>query len=126
MKKLEVRLNADEYVASFTGWRRFYVERLRSVAVAIEGVEEAVKWGHLVYECGGPAFLVRVEADRILFGFWRGKRMLGIEPRLKPGGKYEMARMEIRETDSIPEIPVEELMNEAKRLNLELGDPRND
>jgi hypothetical protein len=52
--------------------------------------------------------------------------MLELEPRLKPGGKYEMARMEILEADSIASVPAAALMNEAVRLNLELGDPRND
>ena len=34
--------------------------------------------------------------ERVLFGFWRGQRLRLIEPRLKPGGKFEMATVEIR------------------------------
>ena len=62
-------------------------------------LEEAVKWGHLVYAANGPVLLIRAEDERVLFGFWRGQRLREIEPRLKPGGKYEMATLEIREGD---------------------------
>jgi hypothetical protein len=41
--------------------------------------------------------LIRAEDARVLFGFWRGKLLRAIEPRLKPGGKYEMATLELRE-----------------------------
>ena len=33
----------------------------------------------------------------MLLDFWRGQRLRATEPRLKPGGKYEMATLEIRE-----------------------------
>jgi hypothetical protein len=61
MKKLQRRLSADEYVESFAGWRRIYGESLRSKALAIQNIDETVKWGHLVYQFNGPAFLIRVE-----------------------------------------------------------------
>jgi len=56
-----------------------------------------VKWGHLVYLSNGPVLLIRAEENRVLFGFWRGQRLSAIEPRLKRGGKYEMATLELRE-----------------------------
>src|SRR5262245_16634764 len=34
--------------------------------------------------------------DRVLFGFWRGKRLRDVEPRLKAGGKYGGAEQEAR------------------------------
>ena len=43
-----------------------------------------------------------IEDERVLFGFWRGQRLREIEPRLKPGGKYEMATFEIREGVTSP------------------------
>jgi hypothetical protein len=42
--------------------------------VGAGGLEETVKWGHLDYFSNGPALLIRAEAERVLFGFWRGKR----------------------------------------------------
>ncbi len=42
-------------------------------------LEEAIKWGHLVYSANGPLALIRAEETRVLFGFWRGKRLVEIE-----------------------------------------------
>lgn len=116
----------DEYVASLGGWQRDMVRRLREGVRQVERFEEVVRWGHLVYQSGGPAVLIRAEDERVLFGFWRGKRLREIEPRLKPSGKYEMATVEILEGDEIANSLVERLAEAAADLNDELGDPRKD
>ena len=77
----------DEYVQSIGGWQRERVEMLRGIATHVGDSHEIVKWGHLVYMANGPAFLIRAEDDRVLFGFWRGKRMLDIEPRMMGSGQ---------------------------------------
>ena len=85
----------DEYVACLGGWQRAYAQALREVvANAAPELEERLKWGHLVYVRDGPVLLIRAEPQRVLFGFWRGQRLRHIEPRLKPGGKYQMATLE--------------------------------
>ncbi|MGJ4748860.1 DUF1801 domain-containing protein, partial [Leptospira sp. SA-E8] len=90
-----------EYMASLLDWQRAYVEALRWAVLkaAAPQIDERLKWGHLVYFMNGPVLLIRAEPQRVLFGFWRGQRLRHIEPRLKPGGKYEMATLELlRET----------------------------
>jgi hypothetical protein len=69
--------------------------------------------------------LIRAEEHRVLFGFWRGQRLVEIEPRLKRGGKYEMATLELREGMSITPAMVRRLTREALALDSALGDPRN-
>jgi hypothetical protein len=59
----------------------------------------------------------------VLLGFWRGQRLRAIEPRLKPGGKYEMASLEIRRGVIVDAGIVEHLALEAVALNRTLGDP---
>lgn len=114
----------DEYVATLSGWRRVLVEKLLTAVKAVDGLEETIKWGHLVYSFEGPVLLIRAEEDRVLFGFWRGKLLQKIEPRLRASGKYEMATLEFREETEIdPEIATR-LVREAVALNQELGDPR--
>ena len=95
MRKVTPAANPDAYVAGLSGWRRALVENLREAVTAAGNFEETVKWGHLVYTSNGPVLLIRAEEQRVLFGFWRGKRLQGIEPRLKPSGKYEMATLEL-------------------------------
>src|SRR5215510_15850121 len=101
MKKSPPAENPDAYVALLRGWRQRYVAALRSAVLSTAALQESVKWGHLVYFSNGPVLLIRAEEHRVLFGFWRGKRLRGIEPRLKPGGKYEMATVELRENEEV-------------------------
>lgn len=123
MKKSTPAPNPEAYVSSLTGWRKACVEGLRTAAVAAVRTEEMIKWGHLVFRLNGPVFLIRAEENRVLFGFWRGQRLREIESRLKPGGKYEMATLELREGDSISAATVRRLVKTAVALNQKLGDP---
>lgn len=122
MKNMISAASPDEYVASLQGWQRDLVEKLRA-AVRIKQLQETLKWGHLVYIGEGPVLLIRAEPHRVLFGFWRGKRLLNIEPRLKPGGKYEMATLEFNEGSTISSTLARRLANAAVELNETLGDP---
>lgn len=123
MKKTVPAANPDAYVASLDGWQRGCVENLRATVHSSATLEEVVKWGHLVYLCNGPVLLIRAEEQRVLFGFWRGQRLRAIEPALKPGGKYEMATLELREGMRISAATARRLTKEAEALNKTLGDP---
>ena len=68
-------------------------------------------------------FLIRAEDTRVLFGFWRGRRLRDIEPKLKPGGKYEMATLVIVEDAAVDANVATKLALAAVELNAALGDP---
>ena len=123
MRKTAPAPSPDAYVAALDGWRRDLAERLRAAVRSVGGLTEVIKWGHIVYLGEGPVLLIRVEDERVLFGFWRGQRLRDIEPRLKPGGLYEMASMDIREGDDIAAETAVQLTIEAIRLNQEQGHP---
>ena len=123
MKKTVPAANPDVYVAALDGWRRGCVAALREDVIVSAKLNESIKWGHLVYSANGPVLLIRAEEQRVLFGFWRGQRLREIEPRLKPGGKYEMATMELRDGDSIASSVVRKIVRAAVALNQKLGDP---
>ena len=125
MKRATVAASPDAYVAALSEWQRGTVERLRATVLASAAVAEVIKWGHLVYVSNGPVLLIRAEEHRVLFGFWRGKRLRAIYPPLKPGGKYEMASLELHKDDEISAAVVRRLTREAVRLNEALGDPTN-
>lgn len=125
MRKVTPASTPDEYVAGLSDWQRALVDNLRATVIAAAGdIEEAVKWGHLVYSSNGPLLLIRAEEQRVLFGFWRGQRLQAIEPRLKPGGKYEMATLELRKGMTVSPTVARRLTKEAIKLNESLGDPR--
>ena len=123
MQKSAPAANPDAYVAGLDGWRLACVEHLREVVRKASPLDEAVKWGHLVYFSNGPVLLIRAEEHRVLFGFWRGQRLQSIEPGLKPGGKYEMATLELCEGMAISAATVRRMAREAVALNKEFGDP---
>ena len=114
----------DEYITGLSGWQRAYAEALRAVVLGTASqIEERLKWGHLVYFMNGPVLLIRAEPQRLLLGFWRGQRLRHIEPRLRPGGKYEMATLALLQDTPLERETVMQLVREACALNRTLGDP---
>lgn len=123
MKRSVPAESPDAYVRALTGWRRALVESLRKATLSARDLEERIKWGHLVYFSNGPVLLIRAEDHRVLFGFWRGKRLRDLDDRLKPGGKYELATMVLHEGDKISAARVTRLVGAAVDLNYSIGDP---
>lgn len=123
MKKSVAAANPGAYVAALNGWQRSCVKSLRSGVLASAKLDEVIKWGNLVYLSNGPVLVIRAEEKRVLFGFWRGKRLRHIDDRLKPGGKYEMATIELRAGDTVSSAIVRRLTKEAVVLNRTLGNP---
>jgi len=62
MKKSVPAASPEAYVASLTEWRRACVEELRAAVRGAARFEEVI---------------------------WRGQRLRELEPRLRPGGKYD-------------------------------------
>ena len=125
MRRMAAPASPDAYVAGLDGWRRELVEELRAGVTAAAPLEEVIKWGHLVYLSNGPVLLIRAEDERVLFGFWRGRLLRDIEPQIKPGGKYDMGTLELREGASVSAEIVTRLVRRAVALNQRAGDPRN-
>lgn len=117
MKKVAPAANPDAYVAALPGWQHDFVVALRAAVLeAAPQLEERIKWGHLVYFTSGPVLLIRAEEQRVLFGFWHGKRLLHIEPRMTGSGKYELRTLELRENTPLERATVLELVRAAVKL----------
>ena len=123
MQKMIAAKSPDAYVQALDGWRRECVLRLRASIRSAATLEEVIKWGNIVYLADGPVLMLRAEEGRVLVGFWRGQRLGTIEPRLKKGGKYEMANLELREGMTIAPSTLRRLTREAVALNRIHGDP---
>ena len=123
MRGAPAAADPDAWVEALGGWQRERVEKLRAAINAAARFEEKIKWGNLVFASGGLAILIRAEQNRVLLGFWRGKRLTAIEPRLEPSGKYELANFVITEPTEVDPAVVTELAAAAAELNRELGDP---
>ncbi len=113
------------YVAALDGWRKTLVASLRRATRAAGKLQEEIKWGHLVYSSNGPVLYIRAEGKVVYYGLWRGKLLVNVEPRLKPGGRYEMATVQLLEGDRIAPAQATRLAKAAIAMNRKLGDPRD-
>ena len=115
--------NPDAYIAALSGWQLDRCRMMRAAILSAAPFEETIKWTNLVFMANGPCILIRAEAHRVLLGFWRGKRLLGIDPRIKASGKYELGNLVMTEATEITPDQVARLAGEAFRLNATLGNP---
>jgi len=113
----------DAYIAALSGWQRERCEMLRAAVVRAAAFDETIKWTNLVFMANGPCILIRAEEHRVLLGFWRGKRLREIEPRIKASGKYELGNLVMIADTIVDPALVERLAAEAYRLNFDLGNP---
>ncbi len=123
MPKMPSYPGPDAFVAAQDGWRRPLVEALRAAVLAAAPFDQAIKWGNLVFMSGGFCTLIHVEPHRVLLGFLRGKRLVDLEPRIRPSGKYELGNWTFVEGDAVDIPHVTALAARAVALNAELGDP---
>lgn len=113
----------DAYIAALSGWQLARCTMMRAAIMAAAPFEETIKWTNLVFMANGQCLLIRAEEKRVLLGFWRGKRLRGIEPRIKASGKYELGNLVLTEATEVSPAMVTALASEAFRLNAELGNP---
>jgi hypothetical protein len=121
--KMKRFASPDLFVAEAGAWQRPLVEQFRAAIHAGGDFSEQIKWGNLVSASNGLCILVRVEDARVLLGFWRGKRLRDLEPRIKASGKYELGNIVLREGEGLSGDQVTRLAAAAAVLNAELGDP---
>src|SRR5262245_50450030 len=99
--KMKAAVSPDAFVDELSGWQRELVAMLRAAVNAGAEFDEIIKWGNLVFAHNGLCALIHVEDGRVVFGLFRGKRLTGVEPRIKPSGKYELGNIVFREGDTI-------------------------
>ena len=113
----------DAYIAALSGWQRERCEMMRAAIMTAAPFTETIKWTNLVFMANGPCILIRAEDHRVLLGFWRGKRLRDVDPRIKASGKYELGNLVLTEATDVTRDHVTELAAQAFRLNADLGNP---
>ena len=121
--KMKAAASPDAFVAELTGWQAELVTMLRQAINQAAQFDEIIKWGNLVFVHHGLCTLIHVEDERVVLGFWRGKRLTEIDARIKPSGKYELGNIVFRPGDAIDSARITELARAAAKLNREFGDP---
>jgi hypothetical protein len=113
----------DAYIAALSGWQLDLARMMRAAILDAAPFEETIKWTNLVFMANGPCILIRAEAHRVLLGFWRGKCLRDLDPRIKASGKYQLGNLVMTKGDEVSAEQVSKLASEAYRLNIELGNP---
>ena len=113
----------DAYIAALSGWQLEHCAMMRAAIMGAASFDETIKWTNLVFMANGPCILIRAEEHRVLLGFWRGKRLRDLDPRIKASGKYELGNLVLTEATEVTADQVASLAAEAYRLNTELGNP---
>ncbi len=113
----------NAYIVALSGWQLERCLMMRAAIMAAAPFDETIKWTNLVFMANGPCILIRAEEQRVLLGFWRGKRLRDLEPRIKASGKYELGNLVLTEVTEVTAEQVARLAAEAYRLNIELGNP---
>ena len=103
----------DAYIAALSGWQLERCWMMRAAVMAAAPFEETIKWTNIVFTANGPCILIRAEEQRVLLGFWRGKRLRDLEPRIKASGKYQLGNLVLTETTEITAEHVASLAAEA-------------
>lgn len=113
----------DAYIAALSGWQLDRCAMMRATIIGAAPFDETIKWTNLVFMANGPCILIRAEEHRVLLGFWRGKRLRELDPRIKAIGKYELGNLVMTEGTEVTAEEVARLAAAAYRLNIELGNP---
>jgi hypothetical protein len=112
-----------EYVAGLAGWQLELVTVLRAAVHSAAPFDEAIKWHNLIFSADGPCMLIHTEEKRVLLGFWRGKRLVELDPRIKASGKYELGNITFRADTPVDADQITRLAAAARELNRQFGDP---
>jgi hypothetical protein len=115
--------SVDEYIARYDGWRKQVLIQLRQlIESAAPQATAAAKWSQPVWDDHGPFCYLRVHANHVTLGFWRGAGLQAPRGFLEgEGGR--MRHIKLTSTDQIRKKLVQQLVREAVKLNRTEGDP---
>lgn len=113
----------DAYIAGLDGWQADTAKLLRREIAAAGDLAEDFKWGHPMWSANGAVCLFKSFKNHMTLAFWRGAQLTDLDPRLEPGGSFNMAAIKLTGPDQITPDEVARLVAAAIALNREHGDP---
>lgn len=105
------------------GW---HVDALRLIRAIVARHAPAatlsIKWGQPVWEHNGPFAWAKPAKNHLSFGFWRGAELKDPEGVLEGDGD-KMRHVKITSAEQARALPLEDLVEQAVKLNEKKGDP---
>ena len=119
----EKKMTVEAYIATLPSEHQAIVVVLRAlIKAAVPEVKESIKWAQPVYEIIGPMVYIKAFTNQVNFGFWRGAE-LDDPDKLLGGNGERMKHTKLRHPNEINVSALSQLVRQAAKLNLELGDP---
>ncbi|WNG34755.1 DUF1801 domain-containing protein [Archangium violaceum] len=112
----------DAYVGALETWQQEIARPFAALIAKVAPKSSAyIKWGHPVWDHGGPFALLKPAKAHVTLGFWRGGQMKDAEGLLEGDGDG-MRYVKIKSGQQLPST-LAELVREAVALNAQHGDP---
>jgi hypothetical protein len=97
---------------------RAVADRIRKHA---PGAVVKIKWGHPVWDQGGPFALFKPAANHVALGFWRGTELNDPDGLLQGSGA-SVRLVRLREAHELDKLPLGSWIRTAIALNVIKGD----
>lgn len=112
----------DAYVDALEAWQQEIAHPFAALVAKVAPKSSAyIKWGHPVWDLGGPFALLKPAKAHVTLGFWRGGQMSDAKGILEGDGDG-MRYVKLKSGQQLPPS-LAELVREAVALNAQHGDP---
>jgi hypothetical protein len=114
----------DEYVSLHEPWKQDILTKLREIVKKnAPNTKESIKWAQPVYENDdGPFCFIRAHKNHVNIGFWRGA-IIDDPHHLLEGDGVKMRHIKITQETDIEDKKIGDFVQQAIKLNQELGNP---
>ena len=110
------RINIDDYLLKFEPETRELARDVRqTILTALPGLNEVVKWGHLVYEKDKMICSIMVHKKHVNLQIWRGAEIDDPENMLEGNGK-SMRHVKIHSKEDIKMDYFKFLIEQAAKI----------
>ncbi|MGC4052120.1 MAG: DUF1801 domain-containing protein [Paludibaculum sp.] len=91
------------------------------VAHVVPDAAVYIKWGHPIWDSGGPFVLFKPASNHITLGFWHGPSLPDPDGLLEGEGG-SVRHVKLRHSDDLLKFPLKQWLQSAVALNGEAGD----
>lgn len=91
------------------------------VAQQVPGAAMLIKWGHPIWDSGGPFVLFKPASSHVTLGFWHGPSLPDPDGLLEGEGG-SVRHVKLRAVGDLQKFPVKQWIERAVALNSEVGD----
>ncbi|MBN9661180.1 MAG: DUF1801 domain-containing protein [Acidobacteria bacterium] len=112
----------EEWVARLKPDQQALFAAVRSVvAQQVPGAALLIKWGHPIWDSGGPFVLFKPASNHVTLGFWHGPDLPDPDGLLEGEGG-SVRHVKLRRVDDLQKFPIQQWIGSAVALNAEVGD----